>query len=72
MTGYEVGKLARKAYLRGLTNVQEGYLVEQIGEPLAFFFPVEVQSPEGIVQRFGTHIHLCGECLLCQVLQGSA
>ena len=45
MTGYEVGKLARKAYLRGLTNVQEGYLVEQIGKPLAFFLPVNVQSP---------------------------
>ena len=52
--------------------MQEGYLVEHVGEPLALFLPVEVESHEGVAQRFCPHAHLGGECLLCEVLQRSA
>ena len=57
-TGYQLGKLACKRYVRGLLDVQERYLVQHRGEPLRLLFPVDVQAPDGVTQRFLTHIHL--------------
>ena len=66
-TGYQVGKLARKLYLRWLRQVQQGQFVEHVGEPLRLLFPVQAQSPERVAQRLLAHAHLRGEGLLVQV-----
>ena len=52
--------------------MQERHFVEHVGEPLALLLPVQVHAPEGVVQRFGAHCHLCGERLFREVLHGSA
>ena len=72
LAGDELGKLGIEGYLRGLRDMQERYLVEHIGEPLALLLPVEVHSPERIVERLGSHVHLGGEGLLREMLQGTA
>jgi len=69
---YQLGKLARKRNLRRLLAVQEGQHIEHIGKPLALLFPVHVQSPQRILQRFGTHGHLRGKRLLAQMLYSTA
>ena len=52
--------------------MQERYLIKQMSEPLTFFLPVDVESPQRIVQRFGPHVHLSGESLLGKMLQRAA
>ena len=52
--------------------MQEGHIVEHVGEPLALFLPVQVHAPEGVVEGFGAHGHLGGECLLREMLEGTA
>ncbi len=68
-TGDEVCKLARKGNLRRLSAVQQGQLVEHPRQPLALCLPVQVQSPQGILQRFRPHGDLRGQRLLAEVLQ---
>ena len=51
-------KFSRQRYVRRLRNVQERNLVEHIREPLAFLFPVQVKSPNSVVQRFTAHRYL--------------
>ena len=52
--------------------MEERYLVEHVCEPLALLLPVYVETPEGVVERFRSHRHLCGERLFRQVLEGTA
>ena len=52
--------------------MQQGQLVEHTREPLALRFPVDVQTPQGVFQRLGTHRHLRGQCLLAQMLKRTA
>ena len=52
--------------------MQERNLVEHIGQPLALLLPVQVHTPDGILQRFRTHRHLVGERLLGKMLQRTA
>ena len=40
--------------------------VYQVGQPLAFFFPREVDTPQGVFQRFFSHVYFCGERLFVQ------
>ena len=65
----ELGKLTGEGNLRRLREVQEWNLVEHVCQPLAFLLPVDVQAPDGIVQRFRAHTHLRGKSLLGKVLQ---
>ena len=69
LTGNELGKLTGEGNLRRLREMQEWNLVEHVREPLAFLLPVDVQAPNGVIQRFRTHAHLCGKGLLGEVLQ---
>ena len=46
--------------------------VEHIGEPLTLLFPVDAESPDGVVQGLITHIHLGNHGLLGEVHQGTA
>ena len=71
-TCYEVGKLARKGNLRGLRTVEQRQPVEHVGEPLALRLPVDVQSPQRILEGFGTHGDLGRQRLFGEVLQGTA
>ena len=48
---YQMGKLARKGDLRRLGAMQEGQLVEHACEPLALLLPVDVQTPQRVLQR---------------------
>ena len=52
--------------------MQERYLVEHVGEPLALLFPVEIKSPQNIIQRFRTHCHFRREGLFGKPLERSA
>ena len=72
LSGQQLGELGLERDVGGLRHVQEGHVVEHIGEPLALFLPVQVHTPEGVVERFGAHGHLGGERLLRQVLEGTA
>ena len=47
--------------------MQERNLIEHIRKPLTLFLPIDVQSPNGVVERFRTHIHLCCQWLFRQV-----
>ena len=67
--GNEMGEFSRKGYLRGLRTMQQWQLVEHVRQPLAFCLPVDVQTPQGVLQRLGTHRHLRRQGLLRQVLQ---
>ena len=65
-TGNELGDLPGKADLRRLGHVDERYFVYQVGQPLAFFLPREVDAPQGVFQRFFAHVYFCGERLFVQ------
>ena len=51
--------------------MEQRQFVEHVGEPLTFMLPVDIKSPQGVVDRFGAHRYLCGECLLGEVLKRS-
>ena len=70
--GNEVGKLAGERDLRRSRAVQQRQLVEHAGEPLALGLPVDIDAPQGVVQRFGTHDDLRREGLFAEVLQRTA
>ena len=72
LTGNEVGKLARERDARRLCAMQQRQAVEQVGEPLRLFVPVDVDAPQGVVQGLIAHDHLGSERLLGEVLEGSA
>ena len=72
LSGNELGKFTGERNLRRLREVQQRNLVEHVREPLAFLLPVDVQAPNGVIQRFRTHAHLCGKGLLGEVLQRTA
>ena len=46
--------------------------VKNVSEPLAFLLPIEVHTPQGVVERFGTHGDLRGQGLLGKMLNGTA
>ena len=71
-SGYQLRELTGEGDLRGLGTVQQGQLVEHSREPLALRFPVDVQTPQGVFQWFRAHRHLRSQCLLAQMLQGTA
>ena len=52
--------------------MQERQLVEHVGQPLRLGLPVQVQSPQGILQRFCTHGDFRCQRLFRQVLEGTA
>ena len=52
--------------------MQERYLVEHTGQPLALFFPTEIHTPYRIVQRLCTHLYLCRKALLRKMLYRTA
>ena len=52
--------------------MQQRQLVEHVGQPLAFRLPVDMQSPQGVLQRLGAHGNLRCQGLLTQMLQGTA
>ena len=66
LPGNELGELPGKADLRRLCHIDERYFVYQVGQPLAFFFPREVDTPQGVFQRFFSHVYFCGERLFVQ------
>ena len=49
LASYELGKLTCQSDLRGLGHMQQGQLVQHIRQPLRLLFPVQVQSPDGVV-----------------------
>ena len=51
--------------------MQERYLVEHVGEPLAFLLPVDIEAHKGVGHRLTTCCHLCRQTLLGEVLQGT-
>ena len=66
---YQLRKLTRKGNLRRLCTMQQGQLVQHSCQPLALRLPVDVQSPQRILQGFRTHRHLRRKRLLTQMLQ---
>ena len=72
LSGYQLSELAREGDVGRLREVQEWYLVEHIGEPLALLLPVHVDAPEGVVERLVAHRHLGEQRLLAQVQEGTA
>ena len=52
--------------------MQQGQPVEHVRQPLALRLPVDVQTPQGVLQRLGAHRHLRRQGLLRQVLQRTA
>ena len=68
----EMGKLTRKVDVRRLLHVEEGYLVEHRGEPLTLLFPIHIQAPQRVVQRFLSQRHLRGKGLFGEVHQRTA
>ena len=69
LSGYELRELARERDARRLREMQERQLVEHVREPLALLLPVDVQAPDGVVERLRTHVHLVGESLFGEVLE---
>ena len=51
--------------------MQEWNLVEHIRKPLTLFLPVDIQSPNGVVEWFRTHIDLCCQRLFREVHEGT-
>ena len=47
--------------------MQEWNLIQHIRQPLAFLFPVDIQSPDGVIEWFCTHIHLRCQWLFRQM-----
>ena len=68
----KLGKLTLEGDVGRLGEMQERYLVEHVGKPLALLLPVQVDAPERILQRFAAHRNLIGERLFREMLQGSA
>ena len=52
--------------------MQEWNHIEHVGEPLAFLFPIEIDSPQRIVERFRSHGDLGGERLFREMSQCTA
>ena len=46
--------------------------VQHVRQPLRLLFPVDIQAPDGVVQRFVTHGHLRGQRLFIEVHQCTA
>ena len=67
--GYQLGKLSCEGDGRRCRTVQQRQGVEHIGEPLRLGLPVDMQSPQGVLQGFTTHSHLRCQGLFRQVLQ---
>ena len=66
-TSYQLCELTSKRYVRRLLYVQERYLVKHRSEPLRLLFPVDIQSPNGVAQRFFAHVNLRCKCLLVKM-----
>ena len=71
-TCYQVGELTGKGNLRRLCAVQQRQLIEHVRQPLALRLPVNVQTPQRVLQGFRTHSDLRRQRLFAQVLQGTA
>ena len=71
-TCYQVSKLTGKGNLRRLRTMQQRQFVEHIRQPLALCLPIDVQTPQRILQRFRAHGNFRCQGLFTQVLQGTA
>ena len=49
--------------------MQQRQFVEHIGQPLALCLPIDIQTPQGILQRLRAHSYLRCQRLFAQVLQ---
>ena len=72
LSGYKLRKLTLEGDMRRLGDMQEWQFVEHVGEPLTLLLPVEVESPQGVVQWFTAHCHLGCKRLLTHLLQRTA
>ena len=72
LSGQKLCKLGGECDVGRLTDVQQRNLVEHIRQPLAFLLPVDVQSPDGVVERFCPHVHLGCQRLFGQVHERTA
>ena len=72
LSGYQLGEVGAKRYLRGDSEVQQRNGIQRIGQPLALLLPVQVQSPEGVFQGFCPHGDLCRQRLFVEVLERAA
>ena len=70
--GDELCKFSREIDVRRRGAMHKGEAVHEIRQPLALRFPRQVQSPNGVVQRFAAHSHLRGERLLAEVHERTA
>ena len=66
-----MGKFSREGDIRGSRTVQTRQEGQHIRQPLTLFLPVDVQSPQGVVQRFTAHTHLRSERLLREMLEST-
>ena len=68
----ELCHFGRERDARRLCHVDERNLVENIGQPLRLLLPVQIQSPDGVVQWLATHAHFRGKCLLLEAHECTA
>ena len=66
-SGNQLCKLAAEGYLRWLCAMQQRQFVEHIRQPLRLLLPVDVEAPDGVLQRFVAHIDLRSQRLFGQM-----
>ena len=71
LSSQQLGKLTGKGYLRWLGKMQERNLVKYIGKPLTLLFPIEINTPESILQWLRAHGDLRCKSLFGKMLQGT-
>ena len=69
LSGNQLGELGVERDVGRLRCMQERNLVEHVGQPLALLLPVQVHTPQRVVQGFGSHSDLRGERLLHEMLE---
>ena len=60
----ELGIFTREGDAGGGIEVEEGQLVQHVGQPLRVLFPVHMEAPQHVVQWFFVHPHFRGEGFL--------
>ena len=71
LSSQQLCKLTGKRDLRWLGKMQEWYLVKYIGKPLTLLLPIEINTPESILQWLRTHGDLRRKSLFGKMLQGT-
>ena len=72
IAGNELRHFGRERDARRLAHVDERNLVDEVGQPLRLCLPVQVQAPDGVVERFAAHGHFRRERLFRQSHEGTA